>query len=160
LPGISPSIRCNHMTPIFTDYKEQISYCRECLPESGYKTVLFPNYSPELISYYDEMKIPYKRIPDHNLLCNALDDEAGPMITSLTDGAEYLVFAGRKQQLLFKSNCNNGVKTIYWYVDKKFYKKCSPNESVYFLADKGLHSISCSDDRGRTSSINIKVTLI
>lgn len=160
LPGISPSIRCNHMKLIFTDNKEQISYCRECLPETGYKTVLFPNYSPELISYYEEMKIPYKRIPDHNLLCNALEDEEGPKITSLTDGAEYLVFAGRKQQLLFKSSCRNGVKTIYWYVDKKFYKKCSPNESVYFMADKGLHSISCSDDRGRTSSINIKVTLI
>jgi penicillin-binding protein 1C len=58
LPGISPSVRCSHLKRIFTNANETVTYCSECLPSSGYKTVLYQNYSPELISYYEEMQIP------------------------------------------------------------------------------------------------------
>lgn len=160
LPGISPSVRCNHLKPVFTNSDESITYCSECLPAKGFKTKLYPNYQPELISYYEEMQIPFSHMPDHNHACNALSEEPGPYVTSLTDGAEYLVFEGRKQKLMLKSNCENGVKTVFWYVDKKFLGKCSPSEVIYLQAEKGKHIITCADDKGRTSSISITVTLI
>jgi hypothetical protein len=99
-------------------------------------------------------RYPYKRIPDHYAGCTALVEDKGPLITSLTDGAEYLVFAGRKQNLMLKSSCANGTHTVYWYVDKKFLKQAAPNETVYFEAVKGNHTVTCSDDRGRWSSIS------
>ncbi len=160
LPGISPSVKCNHMKPVFTNANETVSYCSECMPAAGYKTVLYPNYLPQLINYYEEMMIPYKRIPDHNAACTAIIDERGPDITSLTDGAEYLVIAGRKQQLMLKCSPENGINTIYWYVNKKFYKKTTPEQAVYLQAEKGQHNITCSDDRGRSTTINIRVTYI
>lgn len=160
LPGISPSIRCYHMRPVFTNSNETISYCGECMPAAGYKTVLYPNYPAELVNYYEEMKIPYKRIPDHNAACTAIIEDQGPLITSLTNGAEYLVIAGRKQQLMLKSSYENGVNTIYWYIDKKFYKKTPPDQAVYFQAERGQHTIICSDDRGRSTTISIRVTMI
>ncbi len=160
LPGISPSVRCSHLKRVFTNTSETVTYCSECLPSSGYKSVLYPAYSPELVSYYEEMMIPYKRIPDHYEECTALFEEKGPLITSLTDGAEYLVFAGRKQNLMLKSSCMNGTRTVYWYIDKKFLKKSGPNETVYLEAVKGNHTVTCSDDRGRSSSISFKVSLL
>lgn len=160
LPGISPSVRCNHLKPVFTNNDESVCYCSECLPARGYKTKLYPNYPPELIGYYQEMQIPFSEIPDHNPQCSALIDEPGPHVTSLTDGAEYLVFEGRKQKLMLKSNCENGVNTVFWYIDKKYLGKCSPNETLYLPAEKGKHTITCADDKGRTSSITITVSLI
>lgn len=161
IPGISPSMRCNHLKPVFTNSKQTMSYCNDCLPEAGYRVSFYPNYPPELISYYEEMNIPYKRIPDHNLECNSLNtDGLNPVITSLTEGAEYIVFAGRKQQLLLKSSCANGTSYVFWYVDKKFHKKAKPYESVYIQAEKGLHTVTCTDDKGRSSDIRFTVTSI
>lgn len=161
IPGISPSMRCNHLKPVFTNSTQTMSFCNECLPDAGYRVSFFPNHSPELISYYEEMNIPYKRIPDHNPECNALSvSGAAPVITSLTDGAEYLVFAGRKQQLLLKSSCANGTSYVIWYVDNKFLKKAKPYESVYIQAEKGLHKVTCTDDKGRSSDIRFTVTSI
>lgn len=160
IPGISPSVRCNHLKPVFTDVAENISYCNDCLPDAGYRTVLYPNYAPDLISYYEEMMIPYKRMPNHNPGCNSINEDNGPQITSLTDGAEYLVIAGRKQQLMLRSSCENGTTLVYWYIDKKFFKKAAPTETVYYQADKGNHSVTCSDDRGRSSTVKFTVTMI
>ncbi len=160
LPGISPSMRCNHLKPVFTNAEGTISYCSDCLPEKGYKTSFYPNYPPELISYYDELSIPYSHIPDHNTACTFISQDTGPLITSLTDGAEYLVFAGKKQKLLLKSNCLNGTKAIYWYLDNKLLQKATPTQSVYILAPAGNHIITCIDDRGRSSKIKIKVSVL
>ncbi|HLO90788.1 MAG TPA: penicillin-binding protein 1C [Lentimicrobium sp.] len=161
IPGISPSQRCNHQKKVFTNAAGTISYCNECLPETGYKATFYPNYTPELISYYEDMLIPYKKIPEHNPECTALNQNGiGPVITSLTDGAEYLVFAGKKQQLMLKSSCANGTTQVYWYIDTKFCKKAKPGEPVYIVAEKGNHILTCSDDRGRSSSIRFTVTPI
>lgn len=160
IPGISPSVRCNHLRPVFTDSRESVSYCNDCLPDAGYKTVMYSVYPPDLISYYEETMIPYTRVPDHNPECNSINEGTGPEITSLTDGAEYLVIAGRKQQLMLRSNCENGTSCIYWYIDKKFYKKATPTETVYYEATKGRHVVTCSDDRGRSSSIGFTVSMI
>lgn len=161
IPGISPSMRCNHLKRVFTDASENISYCNDCLPATGFKTVFYPNYSPGLISYFEDMHIPYKRIPEHNPACTSLSfDGQAPVITSLTDGAEYLVFAGRKQQLMLKSNCANGTQNVYWYVNNKFFKRAKPEESVYLQAENGTHTLTCTDDKGRSSTIRFTVTPI
>jgi penicillin-binding protein 1C len=160
LPGISPSVRCNHLKPVFTNETETVSYCSDCLPEKGYKKVLYPNYSPALVNYFEERNIPYKKIPDHNEECTTYETDNGPVITSLTAGAEYLVLAGRKQRLALKCTADNGVKTIYWYIDQKLYKQAAPTETVYFEAEKGEHKITCADDRGRTTEMGIKVVVI
>jgi penicillin-binding protein 1C len=106
------------------------------------------------------MQIPYKSVPQHNPDCPSVKVSGAPLITSLTDGAEYLLFRGRKQQLMLTCNAENGVGTVYWYLNDKFYKSASPNEKVFFFPDAGNYKISCSDDRGRNSDMWVKVTFI
>lgn len=160
IPGISPSIRCNHLRPVFVKADESASYCSECRPGTGYKTVLYPNLPASLISYYDEMMIPYRRIPEHNPECTVIQEEDGPLITSLTDGAEYLLIAGKKQRLMLKCSAENGTTEVYWYVDKKFVAKATPHETVVWEAQKGMHTITCSDNRGRSRKITVSVSVI
>jgi penicillin-binding protein 1C len=158
LPGISPSVRCNHLQKQYVNEPQTISYCRNCLPENGFKEVLYPFYPPELISWYNEMQIPYKEVPPHNPNCPTITNGSAPRITSLTDGAEYLLIHGRKQELMLTCNAENGVGKVYWYLNDKFYKAVAPSEKVFFRPEAGSYKISCSDDRGRNSDVWVKVT--
>lgn len=160
LPGISPSVRCNHLQKQFVNGSESIGYCRKCLPEKGYREVLYPFYPADLISWYNEMQIPYKEVPPHNPECTTIRNGSAPYITSLTDGAEYLLIHGGKQELMLACNAENGVGKVYWYLNDIFYKAAAPSEKVFFRPDAGSYKISCSDDRGRNSDIWVKVTFI
>lgn len=160
LPGISPSMRCNHLQKQFVNAAQTMSYCRSCLPETGYREVFYPYHAPELIAWYNEMQIPYKAVPPHNPDCPNVKVAGAPLITSLTDGAEYLIFKGRKQQLMLTCNAESGVGKVYWYLNDRFYKASSPNEKVFFTPDAGNYKVSCSDDRGRNSDVFIKVSFL
>ncbi|MEA5109762.1 Penicillin-binding protein 1C [bioreactor metagenome] len=160
LPGISPSMRCNHLEKHFVNQNQTISYCRNCIPEKGYREVMYPFLPPELIAWYSEMQIPFKAVPEHNPECPSVKATGAPTITSLTDGAEYLIFNNRKQQLMLACNTENGVTKVYWYLNDKFYKTASPNEKVFFFPDAGNYKISCTDDRGRNSDMWVRVTFI
>lgn len=160
LPGISPSVRCNHLQKQYVNESETMSYCRTCLPEKGYKEKFYPYYPADLISWYNEMQLPYKMVPPHNPECPTINNGSAPRITSLTDGAEYLMIYGRKQQLMLSCSAENGVGKVFWYLNDKFYKAAEPSEKIFFSPEAGNYKISCSDDRGRNSDIRVKVTFI
>lgn len=160
LPGISPSVRCNHLQKQFVNETQTVSYCRNCLPLKGYREALYPYYPADLISWYNEMQIPFKSVPPHNPDCPAINSSGAPTITSLTDGAEYLLIHGRMQQLMLACNAENGVGKVYWYLNDKFFRMALPSEKVFFTPDAGSYKISCSDDRGRNSDLQVKVTFI
>jgi len=158
LPGISPAMRCNHLKYQYTDKDETMSYCVDCRPSGGYAGHWYPYYPPELIAWYNEMNIPFVAQPQHNPVCRSVASGKSPHITSLTDGAEYLLLYGKKQQLMLACNAENGVKSVYWYLNNHFYKKALPSEKVFFTPLPGNYKISCSDDRGRTSDIRLKIS--
>ncbi|MDY0342343.1 MAG: penicillin-binding protein 1C [Lentimicrobium sp.] len=160
IPGISPAIRCNHLHQVYISPDESIAYCRQCLPEAGYKSSLYPTYPANLIAWYNEMQIPYNAEPPHNPHCPSIRREGDPVITSLNDGAEYLLILGRKQQLMLTCNAENGVAKVYWYLNDRFYKSAKPYEKVFFEPDAGSYKVSCSDDRGRNSDVFIKVSFL
>jgi len=160
LPGISPSTRCNHLQRQYVNGAGTMSYCRSCLPDKGYKEVLYPYYPADLISWYSEMQIPYEAVPPHNPQCLAIHQGDAPLVTSLTDGAEYLLIYGRKQQLMLSCNAENGVSKVYWYLNNRFYKAALPTEKIFFTPEAGTCKISCSDDRGRNRDLWVKVTFI
>lgn len=160
IPGISPAVRCNHLHKVFTDASETMTYCRHCLPEMGYKTVFYPTYPANLLAWYNEMKIPCNAEPAHNPRCPSIRREGHPFITSLNDGAEYLLLYGRKQQLMLACNAENGVDKVYWYLNDRFYKSAKPTEKVFFEPEAGNYKVSCSDDRGRNSDIYINVSFL
>ena len=160
IPAVSSNQKCQHEKKVYTDPAGKISYCTSCLPESGYKTEYFYNYPAEVISFYEDQEIPYKKIPPHNPDCSRVYDENAPRIISLTDGIEYILYAKEKQQLMLRASCENGVKKIYWYLNNKFYKSAESGEKVFFTPNEGDIKISCTDDKGRNSNIRITVKFI
>lgn len=160
IPGISPNQKCTHLKEVSVSPDGKTSYCMQCRPENGYVKKLFPNLSPELISFYESQNIPYEKIPPHNVLCKRVFESNAPVITSPSDGVEYILEKKQNQQLALSCQANNEVKKVFWYINNEFYKKTDKTEKIFFTPTAGEVKISCTDDRGQNADIFITVTFI
>ncbi|MFN8349043.1 MAG: penicillin-binding protein 1C [Spirosomataceae bacterium] len=155
--GISPTRPCQHLKWVFTDPAARLSYCTECLPDSGYVRRLYPNLAPELIAYNELHRIPYQRIPPHNPACTRVLDAGAPLIVSPNDGSEYFL---EGQQLQLACQAANDVREVYWYVNDRLVQKANPQTPLFITPPLGKVKISCSDDKGRNTDIRIKVMAV
>jgi len=156
IPGISKSRICSHLKAVYADPKEKMSYCRNCLPESGYKIKLYPNPDPGLSLFYESENIASDKIPPHNPGCERLGEGTSPVIATLTNGAGYLLI-NPGQQLSLQAWCAPGTATVYWFINRRFYMSAPVNKKVFFTPEIGKNAISCADDQGRKTSIRITV---
>ncbi|GLU51065.1 penicillin-binding protein 1C [Dyadobacter frigoris] len=158
--GVSPYHKCQHLRYVFTDLSSKISYCTYCLPESGFVKNTYPNLAPELIAYYESKKIPYQKSPPHNPFCERVFREGAPLITSPNDGSEYFIQTAEPQQIQLSCQTGNDVQEVFWYVNDKLVKRSAPHEAVFINPPVGRVKISCSDDKGRNSDVQIVVKKI
>ncbi len=165
IPGVSSNEQCDHLKEMWLSADEQFSYCTSCLPPSGYKTKLLPNISSDLAAYYDASRIPYIKLPKHNPACTRTFHDQPPVITSLTNGKTYIVMEKEQQKLQLACTAANDVHKVYWYVNDHFYSASDANQKLFFSpaslgATAPILKISCTDDKGRNSNIEIKVRFI
>ncbi|RYE25818.1 MAG: penicillin-binding protein 1C [Sphingobacteriales bacterium] len=156
IPGISSNHRCSHLKEVYITADEKYSYCTSCMPVNGYKIKTYPNIPPELSVYYEINNIPYTKVPMHNPACNRMFDGQAPVINSLSNGSTYIV-ADKQQQLQLSCMVGNDVQQVYWYINDKFYSANAAAEKTFFTPTTPLVKISCTDDKGRTTNLNVKV---
>ena len=152
--GISPTRKCQHLKWVLTDKSAQISYCTQCLPDSGYVRKLYPNLAPDLIAYNELNRVPYLKIPIHNPACTRVFEAGAPVITSPNDGSEYFL---ENQELQLACQASNDVREVYWYINDRLVKKTNPQTALFVKPPVGKVKISCSDDKGRNVDVFIKV---
>jgi penicillin-binding protein 1C len=160
IPLVSPSRKCDNMQEVFVSADEKISYCRNCLPESGYKKKLYKVIAPEMKDYFDEHKIAYQVIPPHNPNCEKVFKEGAPLVISPSNGSEYLINRKDPEPLQLRCRVSNDVAKVYWYINNKFYKASEARDKQFFLPDEGPVKISCTDDKGRNKDIWIQVRYV
>ncbi|RYU93982.1 penicillin-binding protein 1C [Emticicia agri] len=158
--NVSHTHKCSHIKQFFVNYAESISYCTQCLPIDGnYKEKSYINYAPELISFYELKHILYERIPPHNPACTRVFGTTtnAPLITNPNDGSEYYINAKDPQQMQLACQAANDVKEVYWYLNDRLLKKAKANQPVFFVPTAGKLRISCTDDKGRSSTISVTI---
>jgi penicillin-binding protein 1C len=160
IPGISSSAKCDHLKDVFVSADSSMSYCRNCLPHSGFKKKLYSNLPPELISFYETENIPYQKIPEHNPDCTRIYTANAPVITSPSDGLEYIFEKNSGTQLMLTCNADNEVKQVFWYINDQFFRAAAVTEKVFFTPNAGEVKISCADDKGRNTNVKVKVTIL
>ncbi len=160
IPGISPSETCDHMKIVYISPDSSISYCTSCRPDAGYIKAYYPNFSPEILTWYDENNIEYIKIPPHNPDCERLMTGAAPSITSPLNENEYFIDNKDSMQMMLSCNASNDVENVFWYINNKFYRSARPDRKIFFQPPEGLVHISCSDDKGRNSNIIITVRYV
>ncbi len=154
----SPNLQCDLYKELFVSEDETVEYCPECLPKEGYKKVAYPFYDPELTLWQNRNNIQVKRPPRHNPDCSARYTSEGPVITSPSAEFEYFIEKGNEEEILLQAASDPNVKTHYWFVNDKFYKKCVPTEKIFLQAKEGKLKITCMDDRGRETTVKVKVS--
>lgn len=157
LPGISYSTPCNGQKTVYTSANDSLSYCTTCMPTAGYKKQHLPNYPAELITYFEQHGIAYKKIPPHNPSCTRIFHDHNPVINSPVDGKSYILDRDDPAEIMLTCSPHNDVREVYWYLNNTLYKTAKPQEKVFFKPDRGKTKISCSDDKGRNSDIYISV---
>ena len=158
--GVSSNEKCDHYKEVWLSADEKYCFCTSCLPPNGYITKLLPNISPELASFYDGGNVPYTKLPPHNPACTRVFKGQAPVITSLTNGMTYLIENKEQQKLLLSCTTANDVHKVYWYINDHFYAATKANEKIFFSAPAKSLKISCTDDKGRNTNIEIKVKFI
>lgn len=160
IPGVSPAVVCDHLKTVYINPDSSVSYCTTCKPDAGYIKAYYPNHAPEIITWYDENNIKYLKIPPHNPDCERLMTGIAPDITSPVNENEYFVDIKDSMHIMLSCNAANDVDKVYWYINNKFYKSAPANKKIFFQPPEGRVHISCSDDKGRNSDVNIIVRYV
>ena len=160
IPLVSPVKKCDKKAEIFVSADEKISYCRSCLPPAGYKKRLYQVVPPEMKEYFETNHIVYQQIPPHNPMCEKVFREGAPVVTSPSNGSEYLINRKDPEPLQLRCRVSNDVGNVYWYINDKFYKAGEAGSKQFFIPDEGPVKISCTDDKGRNKNIWIRVRYV
>ncbi len=157
IPLISSTVKCNNLQEVMISADEKYSYCKDCVPEVGYKKKSYKAIAPEMQAYFEENNIAYSKIPPHNRECEVVFKENAPIITFPVNGTEYLISKKEPEPLQLTCNTGNDVQQVYWYINNKFYKTTPSRSRQFFIPDEGPIKISCTDDKGRNRDIWIRV---
>lgn len=157
IQGISRSVMCSHKKMVSVSLDSSFSYCTTCQPANGYIRKLYDNLPPELVSYYENNKISYPKIPPHNPNCQRVFKENAPQVISPSDGSEFLIEKAAPQKIMLSAGTPTDVEYIYWYIDDKFYQKTKAQQPVFFTPRLGKIKVSCADDKGRNTDVFITV---
>jgi penicillin-binding protein 1C len=157
IPMISSTKKCDNWQEIMVSADEKISYCKNCVPENGYKKKWYKIINPEMHMWMDENKMTYEKIPPHNPDCEKIFKEGSPQITSPVSNTEYLINKKDSEPLQLICKTADDVSKVYWYINNKFYKASNAGDKQFFTPDEGPIKISCTDDKGRNIDIWIKV---
>ena len=160
IPSVSPVKTCDHLKKYYISADSSISYCKTCLPEAGYIEAWYPNYLPEMITYYEINQVKYAKVPKHNPECERVFADSKPEITSPVHNVEYYVDRADTTEIMLACNTANDVDKVFWYINDKFFKSCDPIQKVFFKPEEGKLKISCTDDKGRNSNTYITVKMI
>jgi penicillin-binding protein 1C len=160
IPLISSTRPCNNRQEVLLSVDEKISYCKTCMPESGYKKKLMRITEPEMQAYFSETGMSYEKIPPHNENCEVIFKGNAPHITFPINGSEYLISKKNPEPLMLTCKTAADVNKVYWYIDNKFFKAAHPAEKQFFLPTEGPVKISCTDDKGRNRNIRIVVKFV
>ncbi len=160
IPLVSSISKCNDMQEVMVSSDDKISYCKNCMPENGYKKRMFKIISPEMQSYFEEKRMAYDKIPPHNPNCEKIFNEGSPQITFPTDNSEYLISKKTPEPLQLTCSVSGDVSKVFWYINNKFYKSTLTGTKQFFVPTEGPVKISCTDDKGRNKDIWIKVKYV
>ena len=58
---------------------------------------------------------------------------------------------------MLSANVASDVKKVFWYINDKLLTQADSKSPVFYEPEEGKIKISCSDDKGRNTNIEIDV---
>ncbi len=120
IPLISSTHKCHNVQEIMVSADEKTSFCKNCVPETGYRKKTFRMVEPEMQTWFIENNIAFENVPVHNYECEKIFKGNGPSIMSPANGTEYLINKKDPEPLQLVCKTANDVGKVYWYVNNNF----------------------------------------
>lgn len=157
--GVSPASRCTVHKPVLVDTQTGCMLCPACSFGAHIDTLVIENWSVKLSSWLlrQGQSTP---LPKHNPACMALAQKEAPVIHSPEKNGVYELRNSSPlefQKLRFKASVSLTSSDIHWFLDDTWYATTKADEQLFYLPEKGKHTLLCMDDFGRSSEISFVV---
>jgi len=172
--GLEPTPRCRHqITDLYAERttnlrscdvcKEYLlspdgkqTYCSSCLGSSKFQRAIYLDVPADLVNFWRATGILHDVPPAHNPACPRVFPGDGPAIVSPSQETTYYLVAPRQELALLAGSAAD-VRAHAWYLDDRFLGSRPPGDRLFVTVAEGIHAITCVDDHGRSTKIQITV---
>ncbi|MEE9554782.1 MAG: penicillin-binding protein 1C [candidate division Zixibacteria bacterium] len=159
IPGVSPEGKCYIHKEILIDKTTGFRLCKFCVAGKSTNSNIYKDWPPRLMTWLLRTG-RILQIPEHNPECSGTSGNDRPVIISPNEEVSYVIrehIPPSQQGILLDASVASSTRNVYWFVDGVLYGTVNPGQKLFFVPEKGVHKLTCSDDRGRSTSININI---
>jgi len=160
IPGISPEKECKMHKAIYVDNKTGYRLTKLDLDGKDYLKKTYEVYPPEVATWMKRNNIPVPEIPEMDPESKIMVSGKPPVINFPKEECTYIMRKGiplQHQKIYLDAAVSNTVKKIFWFLDGKLIWSGKPENKAYIYPISGTHKLVCQDDKGRSSSINLRI---
>lgn len=160
IAGVTNLPRCTMHKRIFVDPETGLRLHGDCLltqPAQEETAIVWP---AELLAYRMAQGVPLPGLPRVHPDCPDVPEEKGPVIQSPSARTPYLIrpdAPAEFQRLALVAAPGTGASIHYWYVDNRYVGHTTPETPCFVTLKPGQHSVSVTDDLGRSSQTQFAV---
>jgi len=159
IPGVSPSTRCEIHQRIHVSTDKGHRLCRHCAHDVPKRDTIVSIFPAKAATWLARTGVA-TGLPAHNPNCPNFQKGAAPVITSPESDGTYYLVQGRPlqyQRILLEASAADGHGRLHWFVDGEHLESSGTNERVFYQPEPGSHTLTCSDNQGRATSIEFVV---
>lgn len=163
IQGVSSEEPCAIEKEALVDIDSGYEVCAACAGESETEKRVYLNYASGAAEFLSSTgTIDSRRLmPQHNPACPVANKMEPLKIISPRDAGRFAVLKGAAQEtqaiaLKARKGGLQNVK-IYWFIDSEFFQESAVNQYLLWSPVPGRHSITCTDEFGNSSSVNVEV---
>ena len=159
--GVSPSRRCDVHQVLTLDSHTGCKLCPYCSEGKNTIDSVFQIWPAKISTWLKKSGSLTQTVPIHNPDCRGTYYGDRPEITSPKPDVNYIIrdyLPASQQGILLDASAASGTKDLYWFIDGVLYGKIRPGERLFYIPQAGKHNIICSDDQGRSSSLELKIS--
>lgn len=163
IPGKSPIKVCDVHREVLIDQQSGIEVCAP-YAAAAHRAV-YEYWDSDMVRIFNQAGIPRRAPPPRDPRCG-IDAAARrgnpPQITSPTGGVTYALRAFRKSEkaIPFQATTDADARDVYWFVNETFVGKAASGSVFLWPAQPGSFVVRAVDDRGRSGSRDIAVTVV
>ncbi len=160
IPGVSPIARNDVYRKILVDIETGKRACR-MTPSSVWRT--YEVWPSDLSQALQRAGINKQPLPPMGDDCNEAGASEGqnPVILSPQPKIEYHArIDDSTEAVTFNASVDGDVQHVSWFVDNLYIGNSAPGASLFWRPQPGIHNVRAVDDRGRSGTTLMKVSLV
>jgi penicillin-binding protein 1C len=163
IPGKSPIKGCDVHREVVVDDRSGLEVCAPYIGTAH--AAVYEFWDSDMLRIFKQAGIPRRTPPPRDPRCG-IDDLAGrgnpPQITSPTGGVSYALRAFRTSEkaIPFRATTDADAAEVFWFVNETYVGKAPSGKVFLWPAQPGSFVVRAVDDRGRSGSREIAVTVV